>query len=70
MATNLNRLAHKIESCTICSSRSRRPVQKILDTPSYTGAMFLVLLLSVYSADPSSIIRKNVDFPTQTRDDI
>jgi hypothetical protein len=23
------------ESCTICSSRSRRPVQKILDTPSY-----------------------------------
>jgi hypothetical protein len=24
------------ESCTICSSRSTRPVRKLLDTPSYT----------------------------------
>jgi len=40
----LIRLTHKIaiqvhlvaESCTICSSRSRRPVRKLLDTPSYT----------------------------------
>jgi len=23
------------ESCTICSFRSRRPVRKLLDTPSY-----------------------------------
>jgi len=23
------------ESCTICSSRSGRPVRKLLDTPSY-----------------------------------
>jgi len=23
------------ESCTICSSRSRRPVRNLLDTPSY-----------------------------------
>jgi len=23
------------ENCTICSSRSRRPVRKLLDTPSY-----------------------------------
>jgi hypothetical protein len=23
------------KSCTICSSRSRRPVRKLLDTPSY-----------------------------------
>jgi hypothetical protein len=38
------RLTHKIaiqlhlvtESCTICSSRSRRPVWKLLDTRSYT----------------------------------
>jgi hypothetical protein len=45
MAAKLTRLAHKIaiqlhlaeESCTICSSRSRRPVQKLLDTPSYTS---------------------------------
>jgi hypothetical protein len=43
MAAKLTRLTHKIviqlhlvaESCTICSSRSRRPVQKLLDTPSY-----------------------------------
>jgi hypothetical protein len=41
MEVNLTRLTHKIaiqlhlvaESCTICSSRSRRPVRKLLDTP-------------------------------------
>jgi hypothetical protein len=45
MAAKLTRLTHKIaiqlhpvaESCTICSSRSRRPVRELLDTPSYTG---------------------------------
>jgi len=43
MAAELTRLTHKIaiklrlvaESCTICSSRSRRPVRKLLYTPSY-----------------------------------
>jgi hypothetical protein len=43
MATKLTGLTHKIaiqlhlaaESCTISSSRSRWPVQKLLDTPSY-----------------------------------
>jgi hypothetical protein len=43
MAAKLTRLTHKIvmelhlmaESCTICNSRSRRPVRKLLDTPSY-----------------------------------
>jgi hypothetical protein len=43
MAAKLTRLTHEIaiqlhlvaESCTICSSRSRRPVRKLLDTPSY-----------------------------------
>jgi len=43
MATELTRLTHQIaiqlhvmaERCTICSSRSRRPVRKILDAPSY-----------------------------------
>jgi hypothetical protein len=42
MAAKLTRLTHKIaiqlhlvaESCTICSSRSRRPVRKLLDTLS------------------------------------
>jgi hypothetical protein len=43
MAAKLTRLTRKIaiqlhlvvESCTIYSSRSRRPVRKLLDTPSY-----------------------------------
>jgi hypothetical protein len=43
MAAKLTRLTHKIaiqlhlmaESCTICSFRSRRPVRKLLHTPSY-----------------------------------
>jgi hypothetical protein len=43
MAEKLTRLTHKIakqlhvvaKSCTICSSLSRRPVRKLLDTPSY-----------------------------------
>jgi len=42
MPAKLNRLTHKIviqlhlvaDSCTICSYRSRRPVRKILVTPS------------------------------------
>jgi hypothetical protein len=44
MAAKLTRLTHKIaiqlrlvaESCTICSARSRRPVRKLLDTPSHS----------------------------------
>jgi len=47
MATKLTRLTHRItirlhlmaESCTICCSRSRRPVLKLLDTPSYLSKM-------------------------------
>jgi len=43
MAVKLTRLSHKIElllylvaeSCTICISRSSRPVLKLLDAPSY-----------------------------------
>jgi len=43
MAAYLTILTHIIaiklhvvaESCTICGSRSRRPVRKLLDTPSY-----------------------------------
>jgi len=43
MAAKLTRLTHKIaiqlhlmaESCTICRSRSWRPVRKLLDVPSY-----------------------------------
>jgi hypothetical protein len=32
------------ESCTICSSRSRRPVRKLLDTPSYITHKCYVLI--------------------------
>jgi hypothetical protein len=43
MASKLTRLTHKIaiqlhlvaESCTVCSSRNRRPGRKLLDTPLY-----------------------------------
>jgi hypothetical protein len=43
MAAKLTILTHKIsiqlqlvaESCTICSSRSRRPDRRLLDTPSF-----------------------------------
>jgi hypothetical protein len=46
MAAKLTRLTHIIEvqlhlvaeSCTICISRSRRPVRKLLVTPSYLHA--------------------------------
>jgi len=48
MVAKLTRLTHKIaiqahlvaESCTICSSRSRRPFRKFLDTPSYLYSIF------------------------------
>jgi hypothetical protein len=48
MAAKLTTLTQKIatqlhlvaESCTICSSRSRRPVRKLLDTPSYVVATY------------------------------
>jgi len=43
MAAKLTRMTHKTaiqlhlvaKRCTICSSRSRRPVRRFLDTPSY-----------------------------------
>jgi hypothetical protein len=51
MVAKLNRLTHKIaiqlhlvaESSTICSSRSRRPVRKLLDTTSYPAPKLLAL---------------------------
>jgi hypothetical protein len=47
MAAKLTRLTHRIaiqldlvaESCTICSSRARRPVRKLLDTTWYMTAV-------------------------------
>jgi hypothetical protein len=65
MAAKLTRFTHKIAiqlhlvagSSTIFSSRSRRPVRKLLDTPSYLNAesrsrhiftKYLTLLKSVF----------------------
>jgi hypothetical protein len=49
MAAKLTRLTQKIaiqphlvaESCTICSSRSRRPVWTLLESPSYFAKVYL-----------------------------
>jgi hypothetical protein len=45
MVAKLTKLTHKItiqlhlvaENCTVCLSRSRRPVRKLMDTPSYVA---------------------------------
>jgi hypothetical protein len=57
MAAKLTRLTHKIaiqlhlvaESCSICSSRSRRPVRKLLDTSSCILIVSYCLRLSLTS---------------------
>jgi hypothetical protein len=58
MAAKLTRLTHKIviqlplvaESSTICSSRSRRPVRKLLDTPSYVHFVCSSLMACVFGS--------------------
>jgi hypothetical protein len=66
MEATLTRLTHRIaiqlhlvaESCTICSSRSRRPVWKLLDTPSYGGLnLKIVILMHNYVALPLLSVR-------------
>jgi hypothetical protein len=61
MAAKPTRLTHKIaiqlhlvaESCTICSSSSRRPVRKLLDTPSYVCVIALLgVMLSCVGGGP------------------
>jgi hypothetical protein len=50
MVAKLTGLTHKIaiqlhlvaESCTICGSRAKRPVRKLLDTPSYEAPHYAV----------------------------
>jgi hypothetical protein len=49
MATKRTRLTQKlaiqlhivVETCTICSLRSRPPVRKLLNTPSYVNTIFI-----------------------------
>jgi hypothetical protein len=61
------------ESCTICSSRSRRSLRKLLDTPSYvlplnydttfhTRTKQLVTVLYIHTAIVSEIRRNNNRF--------
>jgi hypothetical protein len=69
MAAKLTRLAHKIaiqlhlvaESCTICSSRTRRPVRRLLDTTSCISRYVLDLsptqMLSTARHCPDSSLR-------------
>jgi hypothetical protein len=55
MAAKLTRLTYKVtiqlhqvaESCTICSSRSRRPVRKLLDTLPYGNRVYHMLGLAL-----------------------
>jgi len=57
MVAKFARLTHKItiqlhlgaESCIACNSRSRRPVRKLLDTPSYTRTKGATRSVLVYS---------------------
>jgi hypothetical protein len=66
MAAKLTRLTHKIviqlhlvtESCTICSSRSRQPVRKLLVTLPYSYLNFCLRYL-----DPTSRIRTDIQVP-------
>jgi len=56
MGAKFTRLTHKIaiqlhlvaQSYTISSSRSRRPVRKLLDTPSYTASAFTDCYLAMW----------------------
>jgi hypothetical protein len=65
VAVKFIRLTHKItiqlhlvaESYTICGSRSRRPVRKLLDTLSYMNQFLFTLVPSV----PHLIIMCNVE---------
>jgi hypothetical protein len=60
MAAKLTRYTHKIstqlhlvaESCTICSSPSRRPVRKLVDTPSHPRILRLIYSLNALHTFP------------------
>jgi hypothetical protein len=68
MAAKLTRPSHKIatqlhlvaESCNICSSRSRQPIWKVLDTPSYV----ICLVLCVSRIRPSGLLRFRISSAT------
>jgi hypothetical protein len=67
MAAKLTRLTHKIaiqlhpvaESCTICSSLSRSPVRKLVDTPLY----FHTVLKDVLSSSSPAVTIVETRYP-------
>jgi len=46
------------ESCTICSSRSRLPVRKLLDTPSYVFLLRIIITVMMQSCYNEHFIQK------------
>jgi len=73
MEAKLTRLTHKIaiqlhlvaESCTICSSRSKQPVRKLLDTPSYMDVATKLRFLPVLETEPRTFRPKRTNFFTE-----
>jgi len=73
MAAELTRLTHKIaielhlvaDSCTISSSRSRRPVRKLLDTPLYLNNLrtFVGKLSIPYKDTYSTLTQMYYEYP-------
>jgi hypothetical protein len=67
MAAKLTRLTHTIaiqlhivaESCTICSYCSRRPVRKLLDTPSYVRCYVMKPFVIMYIFEKLQILEFN-----------
>jgi hypothetical protein len=67
MVAKLTRLTHKIaiqlhlvaESWTICSSRSRQPVRRLLDTPSYMNEQYRTVVKGWYSRVQPVTVKKN-----------
>jgi hypothetical protein len=65
MAVTVTRLTHKIakqlrlvaESCTICSSRCRRPVRKLMDTSSYNLCSWNCVVILPQNHERSKIQR-------------
>jgi hypothetical protein len=77
MGAKLTRMTHKIairlhvvaESCTICRSRSRRPVRKRLDKPSYNFNTLLQKVIPFYANfGYTSLLQYDIVYPKQLLD--
>jgi len=73
MASKFTRLTHKIaiqlhlvaKSSTICSSCSRRPVRKLLDTPAYFQCVVLRGKRIYFFSIASRLALEPIQFPIQ-----